>query len=83
MSEHWFFITALFTAPENIGVNPESMFWLLPLAMSIAVVYKATKLPSIKWSALLKESVILFGSIVVFLAVVAVVLFAVTWVVTE
>jgi len=76
-------LTATFTAPENIGVSAASILWLLPLAMSIAVVYKATKLPTIKPAVFLRESVILFGSIMVFLVITAVVLLAVTWVVTE
>ena len=83
MLEQWSCLTATFTAPENIGVSAASILWLLPLAMSIAVVYKATKLPTIKPVPFLRESVILFGSIVVFLVITAVVLLTVTWVVTE
>jgi hypothetical protein len=43
-----FVILSTFTSPENIDTNPLSMLWLLPLAASIAVVYKATKLTTIK-----------------------------------
>ena len=77
------FVIATFTAPERIGVDPKSMLWLLPLVAAIAVVYKATKLPKIKPAHFLKESVILFGSIVVFMAVTALVLCILAWLITE
>ena len=31
-----------FTTPMRIGTDPASMLWLLPLVVSIAVVYKAS-----------------------------------------
>jgi len=77
------FVIATFTVPERIGVDPKSMLWLLPLVAAIAVVYKATKLPKIKPLYFLKESVILFGSIVVFMAVTALVLCILAWIITE
>ncbi|MFC1676460.1 hypothetical protein ACFL3G_05290 [Planctomycetota bacterium] len=75
-------ISASFTAPIQIGTNPQAMLWLLPLAAAIAVVYKATKLPEIKTVTFLKESIILFGSIVVFIAIAAIVLWTITHLVT-
>jgi len=77
------FVTANFTIPQRIGVNPQSMLLLLPLVASIAIVYKATKLPKITAGHFLKEVVILFGSIVVFMAVTALVLCVLAWVITE
>ena len=77
------FVLATFTTPENIGVTPMSMLWLLPLVASISVVYKTTKLPKIKLTHLLKESIVLFGSIVIFMAITALVLVAFAWLVTE
>jgi hypothetical protein len=77
------FVIATFTVPEKIGVNPQSMLWLLPLVASIAVVYKATKVPKITAANFLKESVILFGSIVIFMAITALVLVAFAWLITE
>ena len=77
------FVLATFTTPENIGVTPNSMLWLLPLVASISVVYKTTKLPKINFVHFLKESIILFGSIVIFMAVTALVLVAFAWLVTE
>ena len=60
-----------------------SMLWLLPLVAAIAVVYKATKLPEIKAASFIKEAVVLFGSIVVFMFVTALVLYAIAWLVIE
>ena len=70
---------ATFTAPEYIGTNPQSMLWLLPLTVAIAVVYKATKVPNIKAVDFIKESALLFGSIIVFMAITAVILYIFAW----
>ena len=77
------FILATFTTPENIGVTPQSILWLLPLVAAISVVYKTTKLPKIRFTHFVKESVVLFGSIVIFMAVTALVLCAIAWLITE
>jgi hypothetical protein len=63
-----FFVASL-TAPEEIGTTPQSMLWLLPLAAAIAVVYKATNLPKITAGKFLKETAVLFGTIVLFVIV--------------
>jgi hypothetical protein len=72
-----------FTTPMRIGTDPASMLWLLPLVVSIAVVYKSTKVYQIKAWPFAKESAVLFGSIVVFIIVAAAILYGVTWMVTE
>jgi hypothetical protein len=77
------FVLATFTMPEKIGVDPRSMLWLLPLVASIAIVYKATKLPKIRAANFLKEVIVLFGSIVVFMIVTALTLYVLAWLVTE
>ena len=77
------YVIANFTVPEKISVDPKSMLWLLPLVAAIAVVYKATKVTRIKPAHFLKESVILFGSIVIFMAVTALILCIFAWVITE
>ena len=77
------YIMATFTTPEQISVTPLSMLWLLPLVASISVVYKTTKLPKIRFAHFVKESVILFGSIVIFMAITALVLVAFAWLITE
>jgi len=76
-------ITATFTMPEKIGTNPQSILWLLPLVAAIAIVYKATKLTEIKAQSFLKETVVLFGSIIVFMSVTALILYVLAWLITE
>ncbi len=82
MSTEVIFFIASLTAPEEIGATPQSMLWLLPLAAAVAVVYKATKLPKITAGSFLKETAALFGSIVLFVAVTALVLNAVAWLIS-
>lgn len=72
-------VTATFTVPQPITTNPQLVLWLLPLAAAIAVIYKTTKLPTITASLFVKETVILFGSIVVFIVVTALALHALVW----
>lgn len=68
------FIMASFTSPEGIGLSPQVMFLLLPLTASIAIIYKTTKLPTITAGNLIKEAATLFASIIVFIAVTAIIL---------
>ncbi len=83
MSLFNFFIIASFTAPEKIGTNPQFILLLLPLAASIAIVYKATKVPTVEAGSFIKEVVVLFGSIVVFIIITALALFVLTWLIAE
>jgi len=76
-------VTGTFTAPEQVGVTPSSLLWLVPLVGSIAAAYKVTKLPTITAGNFIKETLVLFGSIVVFIAITAVVLFALTQLIVE
>jgi hypothetical protein len=59
------------------------MLWLLPLAMAVAVVYKATKVEKIEPVSFIKEAVVLFGSIVVFIVAAALVLLTLSWLIIE
>ncbi len=77
------FIIATFTVPESIGANPQVIFWLLPLMAAIVIVYKATKLPTITAGDFLKETAVLFSSIIVFIFMIALVLYALAWLITE
>jgi hypothetical protein len=47
--------------------------------VSIAVIYKATKVSKVSAGNLLKESALLFGSILVFMVITALVLTALAW----
>ncbi len=72
-------IMAQFRVPEEIGTNPRSLLMVLPLLVAIAVVYKATKVPKVTVGNFLKETILLFGSIFVFMMITALVLAAVAW----
>ena len=72
-----------FTTPMRINTNPASILWLLPLVVSISVVYKATKVYKVRLWPFARESAVLFGSIVVFIVVAAIILYGITWIVTE
>jgi len=72
-----------FTTPMRIDTNAASMLWLLPLVVGIAVVYKATKVRQIEVRAFARETGLLIGSILVFIAVAALILYGVAWLVTE
>ena len=72
-------IMAQFRVPEEIGTNPRSLLMVLPLLVAIAVVYKATKVPKVTVGNFLKEITLLFGSILVFMVITALVLAAVAW----
>ena len=74
---------ASFTAPEHIGTNPHPMLWLIPLAAAIAIVYKATKLHTIKAGTFIKEVVILSGTIIIVMAVIALALCVLDWLITQ
>ncbi len=76
-------ILASFTAPMDILTDPQSMLWLLPLAISISVVYKAAKQPKITAAGFIRESALLCGSIVVVMIIAAVVLHALAWLIIE
>lgn len=75
-------LLASFTTPMRIDTTPASMLWLLPLVATIAIVYKATKVGSIRLQAFAKETAALFGSILVFIVIAAVILYAIAWVFT-
>jgi hypothetical protein len=83
MNELTAFVLANFTIPEEVGTNPQSLLLLLPLVAAISVVYKATKLSVISPWNFLKESLLLFVSIVVIMIVTAVILLMVAWFVTQ
>jgi len=78
-----FLVIATFTAPQTIRTNPALMLWMLPLAASMAITYKATKLPTITPANFIKEAAILFASIAIIITIIALALYALTWLITE
>ena len=83
MSAMTAFITASFASPVNIGTNPQSLLWLLPLVAAIAAVYKAMKLSTITIGNFIKEVIVLFGSIIIFITVIAFTLYTIAKLITE
>jgi len=75
-------LLASFTTPMRIGTNPASVLWLVPLVATISIVYKATKVGRVRLWPFTKETAALFGSIIVFIVVAAVILYGLAWVVT-
>jgi hypothetical protein len=70
-------ILASFTSPIYIGSTASALLWALPLIAVISIVYKAIKLDEIKPGDFVKQVFLLFGSILVFMAVTAIIIFAV------
>jgi hypothetical protein len=68
---------ASFTVPCDIGNGSMSLLWLLPLLAAVAVVWKTLKLRTVTAAKLIREIVILFGTILLFIALIAVALYAV------
>ena len=68
--------------PEPIGTDIWSLLWILPLTALVAIVYKATKVERIELIDFLREVVLLWVSITVFMAVTGIVLFLFSTIVT-
>ena len=83
MMTELFSMLANFTSPVELGTNPGSLIWFIPLAAAISLVYKAAKLPEIKMRSFLRESGTLFASIVVFMVLIGIGLLIFSWAVTE
>ena len=64
-------ILASFTVPCEIGNGPASLLWLLPLLAAVAIVWKALKLQTFTAAGFIREVVILFGTILLFMALIA------------
>jgi len=77
------FMLADFTAPVELGTNPQSLLLMIPVVAAIAIVYKATKLERITAGRFLKETFLLFVSIVAVMVVTALVLASVAWLILE
>lgn len=71
-----------FTTPMRVATDPASMLWLIPLVATIAIVYKTTKVASMRLWPFTRETAALFGSILVFIAVAAVILYGIAWLVS-
>jgi hypothetical protein len=77
------FLLASFGYPVHIGTTPWSLLWIVPLLGSIAIVYKATKVSTIVPKRFAREVCGLFGSILVFIVIAALILVAIAWIVND
>lgn len=75
-------VIATFTSPENIGMDAKSLLWIFPLLLSVAVIYKATKMRVIFLRRFFREIVILFCTLSLVMILVAVVLHVVVRILT-
>jgi len=64
-------------SPVYIGTTAKALLLALPLIAVISIVYKATKLEEIKLVSFLRETFLLFSSILVFMIITAVVIFVI------
>lgn len=71
------YVLAGFMSPVYIGTTAKALLLALPLIAVISIVYKATKLEDIKFVSFLKEAFLLFGSILVFMIITAIVIFVI------
>jgi hypothetical protein len=69
------YILAGFTSPVYIGSTAKALLWALPLLAVISIVYKALKLEEIKFADFIKQVLLLFGSILIFMIITAVAIF--------
>ncbi|MEJ5260193.1 MAG: hypothetical protein WHS88_08400 [Anaerohalosphaeraceae bacterium] len=83
MADGFPLILAGFFAPVDIGTTPVSLLWMFPLLLSIAVVYKATRLRVLFWKSFSLEVLILFLTLSGFMILAGVVLNLIVWLITS
>ena len=71
------YLLAGFMAPVHIGTTARAFFLALPLIAVISIVYKAIKLDEIRFVSFVREVFLLFGSIVAFIVITAVIIFVI------
>jgi hypothetical protein len=71
------YVLAGFVSPVNIGTTGRALFIALPLIAVIATIHKAIKLDEIKLISFVRETILLFGSIVVFMVITAIIIFVI------
>ncbi|MCK5270503.1 MAG: hypothetical protein KAJ46_06950 [Sedimentisphaerales bacterium] len=67
-----YILAELFSQPLYVPTNTLSLLWALPICLSIAVVYKAIKMETMRPKIFVREVLLLFVTIIGFLSVVAV-----------
>ncbi|MBN1846942.1 MAG: hypothetical protein JW810_14745 [Sedimentisphaerales bacterium] len=72
-------LMALFTEPMDLPTRAISLLWVLPICLSVAVVYKAVKVEPFRPDVFARETGLLFVTIVGFLIVIALALLLVAY----
>ena len=67
-------LLAIFTEPMFLPTEPVSLLWVIPICLSVSLVYKAIKIEEFRPGIFVREVAFLFGTIIVFLLVIAIVL---------
>ena len=62
------FLLAGFKAPLEVSSGAESLIWLLPLSLTISIIYKIINLKKITTANFIKQVVVSFISIIVAVA---------------
>ncbi len=78
MIMHYANLMASFTVPFETGNGPMSLLWILPLLAAVAIVWKTLKVPSSAGSKLTREIAILFATLIVCYAGIAVALYIIS-----
>lgn len=71
MLNNLFTIIASFTRPEDITVNAWTPLWIIPLLITISLVYKTIKLRVILWPKLIRETLVLLVTTSIFMLLIA------------
>ncbi len=77
-----FTMLASFTAPMEIPTTPTSMLWMFPLLASISIIYKATKMRVLFVKHFIREVIILFITVSLFMIVAATILITIVQFIT-
>ena len=70
-------LLASFTVPIHISNSGLMFGWLVPLVLTVTIVYKATKRPVLPLVKFAKDVIVLSGTIVIFMFLIAVGLYAI------
>ena len=77
------FTLASFSAPIEIGTNPQALLYMFPLLAAIAIVYKATKVRVIFPKRLAVQSLLLFLTVSGFMIAAIIVINLISWLITS
>ncbi len=68
--------------PIEVPVNAGALLWILPICLSISLVYKAVKIEKFTMQLFVREALLLFITMVGFLIFVSFILLGINWLVS-